>query len=444
MTVRTTASRRMRMSRWGLRMPLLVAAAVSTVVALAVVYIVVARVGGHNELLSQRSEDRGVARVLEADIARGLTHHRILSMRLLLTDEHMHAAIAKNGTVVNVGPVPPHDVRLSSVTLHLNGREAVTVVSPVEGLPDPPFAVVLLATGALVLVLGVTVITNVILTRQTRHRVSLAVDAARRISAGDFRARVGTEGPEPLRSLGQAFDNMAARLQEADSTQRQLLADLAHEIATPVHALSGYATAVLDGTITAPAAQDAIESQTARLSRLLDELAELRLLDDQRPVRSVRVDVHPVVERIVRDLAPTAPEVAVRFHLSSLTLQTDPDLLQTVVHNLVTNALRFTAPGGTVTVSTRQSAQAGTVSVRDTGPGIAPEHQTRIFDRFYRAEAARDRSQGGTGLGLAIARRAAERLGGRIDLVSTPGKGSDFRLVLPPHGPPAPASGSGA
>lgn len=420
-----------RSARWGVRIPLLVATAVAVVVALAVVYLVVAQVGGHNELVSQKSENRAVARVLVAQAEGGITTRTILAIRHLLDDEHMHATIAEGGTVLRVGPEPPAGGQLARVRLPIRGGGAVSVVSAVDSLPDPPFLVVLLATGALVLVLGVAVVTNVILTRQTRRRVALAVGAAERISAGDLSARIGERGPEPLRSLGHAFDEMASRLEAADSAQRALLADLAHEIATPVHALSGYAKAVLDGAISRPAATAAIDSQTERLSRLLDELAELRVLDDERPARTEQVDLRQLVQQVLHDLAPMATHARLRLHLSPVAATTDPELFKTVVRNLLSNAFHFTPSGGTVGVSARRVGRRAVVSVRDSGPGIAPEHHAHLFDRFYRAEAARDRARGGTGLGLAIARRASDRIGGRIELVSAPGKGSEFRLIIP-------------
>jgi two-component system sensor histidine kinase BaeS len=423
----------------GVRVPLLIATAVATVVALVVVYVVVSRVGGHNELLSQQSEDRAVARVLVTEVDRGLTPKAISSVKQLLADEHMHATVVRGGRVLHAGPAIPRGAHVARVTLPAGRRGSVTVVSLVDSLTDPPFLVVLLSTGALALVLGVAVLTNVILTRETRRRVSLAVDAADRISSGDFSTRLGSQGPEPLRSLGRAMDEMAARLEEADSTQRELLADLAHEIATPIHALSGYAKAVLDGTISADGATAAIESQTERLAGLLDELAELRLLDDERPARSEPVELHHLVDQVVHGLAPIAGHVRVRKKLAPVGTSTDPELVRTIVHNLLTNAFRFTPRGGSVFVSTSRRGQVAVVSVRDSGPGIAPRHQARVFDRFYRAESARDRVTGGTGLGLAIARRAAERLGGRIELESELSKGSEFRLVLPEAAPVATA-----
>ncbi len=417
--------------RAGIRIPLLVATAVATIVALIVVYVIVGQVGDHNELVSQQNEDRAVAHVLVTEMDKGLAPTAIPSMKRLLTLEHMQAMVVRAGTVLRAGPPLPGGAQRAEVELPLTGGGSVTVVSRVESLPDPPFLVVLLATGALVLVLGVAVLTNVILTRETRRRVASAVEAADRISSGDFSARIGSKGPEPLRSLGRAFDEMASRLQDAASTQRELLADLAHEIATPIHALSGYAKAVLDGTIPSHVATAAIESQTERLSGLLDELAELRLLDDERPPRAETVNLGSLVEQVVDDLAPMAAHVVVERHLGAVVVRSDPELVRTIVHNLLTNAFRFTPAGASVVVSTRRSGRAAVVSVRDSGPGIPPEHQQRVFDRFYRTEPARDRDNGGTGLGLAIARRAAERLGGLIELDSEPLVGSEFRLVLP-------------
>ncbi|MGH9083630.1 MAG: sensor histidine kinase, partial [Acidimicrobiales bacterium] len=416
--------------RFRVPLPVLIATALAMVGALILIYVVLTETGGHRELASQRQEDRAVANLVAAEAGRGAAVQALSGINGLLADEHMRAVVdLPTGTVV-LGHEPAPGSQLASATVPIKGGGSVTVVSEADATPDPPLLVVLLTTGALVLVLGVAVTANVATTHQTRHKVSLAVAAAERIADGDFGARIGTDGPGALGALGAAFDSMAARLEEGDATQRELLADLAHEIATPIHAVTGYAQAVLDGTIPAERAKGAIEGQTARLSGLLDELAQLRALDAPPQGTSERTDLRSLVGDVLAELAPMAGHVRLRRRLSPALVVTDPQLVRTVVSNLLTNAFRFTPEGGTVEVHTGRSGHRAWVAVRDGGPGISHEDQHRVFDRFYRVESSRDRARGGSGLGLAIAQRAARGIGGRIELRSEVGRGSEFRLVL--------------
>jgi signal transduction histidine kinase len=130
-------------------------------------------------------------------------------------------------------------------------------------------------------------------------------------------------------------------------------------------------------------------------------------------------------------------QVTLRVHAGHLTVTTDPRLIETVVNNLVSNAIRYTPPGGAVEIRARRRRTAIVIAVRDTRIGIAPEHLQRIFDRLYRVDEARDRVTGGSGLGLAIARRAAQSIGGRIEAESNLRNGSEFRLFLPQRPGPA-------
>ena len=226
---------------------------------------------------------------------------------------------------------------------------------------------------------------------------------------------------------------MATRLESIDREQREFLADLAHEIATPIQALSGFSKAVIDGTIPIETAQAAIESQTARLSELLDELTQLRSLDSPGENLFSEVDLYGLVHSLYSEFRTIASATGIdmQFRSEKISLLTEQKLVETVLRNFITNALRYTPRGERILIRCELVHRRVVLSVSDTGPGIAGEHQQRIFDRFYRTAEARDRISGGTGLGLTIARRAAHSLGGHIELESELGQGSDFRLVLP-------------
>jgi two-component system sensor histidine kinase BaeS len=294
-------------------------------------------------------------------------------------------------------------------------------------------------------VIATAVATATVVTRSVRVPIEHAINAAELVSHGELSARMGSSGPEELIKLGRAFDEMAARLERADRDQRQFLADVAHEIATPLNTVAGFALALADGAAQEPEqrkeAKTLIESQTRRLGNLLNDLRELTRLDLAEGIKPARVALRPFADRLVAGFRRQAAAAGIELTLSvrGEDAFTDERLLEMIGSNLISNAIRYTPAGGRVEVLLAQHRDMLMLSVKDTGVGIAPEHQRRIFERLYRVDSTRDRATGGSGLGLAIAFRAAHSLGGYIDLDSTPGQGSEFRLTVPvraePHEP---------
>ena len=228
---------------------------------------------------------------------------------------------------------------------------------------------------------------------------------------------------------------MAAQLQRADKEQKRFLADLAHEIATPVSAISGFAVALADGSARSAAeraeAAGIVTHESGRLHLLLDDVRHLNRLELADSVRQEHVDVAALCAETAQRFRLTAQEagVSLAVRTAHVSLITDPRLIDAVVSNFVSNAIRYTPAGGKVVIRARRRLRRpAIITVRDSGIGIAPQQLDRIFDRLYRADDARDRATGGSGLGLAIARKAARSLGARIEVDSRPGQGSEFRL----------------
>ncbi len=421
------------MVRW--RFPIssrvVVVGVISTIAALLVTFAVAGTIGSSRSAQSQRVENTAIIELLARSVSGGSLEN-ISHYSGLLRAENQRAIVTIDGRSTTFGDSLNGQRHLFSVSVPINGG-SITLASPADKSFDPPFEIVLLTLGVLLIVLGSVVLANWMSNRQTRRRVEEAVKAAERVSLGDFTARIGSGGPEPIVRLGLAFDAMATRLESIDREQREFLADLAHEIATPIQALSGYSQAVIDGTIPVDTAQVVIESQTTRLSELLDELTQLRSLDAPGEIHSSEVDLEALVHSLFVEFKPiaTAAGIDMQFLSERVTLLTEQKLVETVLRNFITNALRYTPSGQRIVIRCKVVHQMAVLSVTDTGLGIAAEHQQRIFDRFYRTTEARDRISGGTGLGLTIARRAAHSLGGHIELTSEPGQGSEFRLVLP-------------
>ncbi len=261
---------------------------------------------------------------------------------------------------------------------------------------------------------------------------------ARQITAEDLSRRLNLQLPDDeVGRLARTFDEMIARLDEAFRRQRQFTADASHELRTPLTAIKGQTEVALQRERFPSDYQDvlrAVNSDVDRMIRLVGSLLTLARADaGQTPIARERLDLG----RLVKDAADQLDAVA-RAKQVTLSVQVDPvglvgdqDLLLQLVLNLLDNAIKYTPAGGTVTVSCAREANAAVVAVRDTGPGIAPQHLPRIFDRFYRVDPSRSESGSGSGLGLSIARWIAEVHGGSLDASSELARGSTFTLRIP-------------
>jgi two-component system sensor histidine kinase BaeS len=262
--------------------------------------------------------------------------------------------------------------------------------------------------------------------------------AAQRVAHGGHDARVPVRGTDELAQLAGSFNEMAASLAHAEETRRQLLADVAHELRTPLATVESYLEALADGVLPADSENwGAIRAETRRLGRLVDDLQQVSRAEAHR------LDLHPtptapavVVEDAVRAARPayTAEGVTLEIEIepSLPALEVDPERIAEVLANLLANALRHTPRDGCVRVSARQHDDSLEIAVADTGEGIAAEHLDRVFERFYRVDPARSRSSGGTGIGLAIVRAIVEAHGGTVAARSQGiGYGATFTLRLP-------------
>ena len=416
-----------------IRLRLLLTMVVTGVAGLAGAYLVIGKIEHAEELSILRDRASRAARAAAAEAAAGASRERFALDQALLGNDQL--LVFRNGRNVYAGPTSASDLTATASARFPGGR-AVVVAHANESTRLSLELVTVLA-AVILLVIGAAVATATLVARAVRGPIEQAIAAADRVAAGDLSARIGAVGPDEFIRFGRAFDGMAERLEAADHEQRRFLADVAHEIATPVHALAGFAGALADGSARSDAerteAVALIGQESARLSTLIDDLRHLTRLDLVETVRVERLDIGELCRELGRRLDPAARAAGVSLTVDAEPLPTIADrrLLETVLVNLLTNAIRYTPVGGKVELSSRRTRRHLVLAVRDTGIGIAPEHRERIFDRLYRVDEARDRARGGSGLGLAIAQRGARALDGRIELDSEPGAGSEFRLVLP-------------
>lgn len=258
------------------------------------------------------------------------------------------------------------------------------------------------------------------------------------ISAGRFSYRVAERGSQELRTLAQSFNAMAAALESAERQRQNLLADVAHELRTPLTVLQSNLRAILDDVYTLDKSEVArLYDQTRHLSRLVNDLHELAQAEArQLPLDRRPVDLNEVVQAAVELLEPVAElegiHLDTRLPGHPVMVNGDGARLMQICQNLLSNALRHTPAGGTITVTVEATGDEASLTVADTGDGIEPGHLPHVFDRFYRTSQARDRDSGGTGLGLAIVRALVEAHGGRVSAHSPgQGQGSTFRAIFP-------------
>ncbi len=417
-----------------LRFWLLVAMIASAVLGLGGAVVLFNHVQSADEHAADSAKARQEARLIAAQIEQGAGVTRLRALQDLLPTDQI--TVQRGGQVVFQGPAHRGlEFELRAAAPFPGGVVRITDFAAPES--STTLTLTLITAGVLALVIAAAIIAATLVTRAVRAPVQRAISAAERVSHGDFTARMGTSGPEELVKLGSAFDDMAARLEQADRDQRQFLADVAHEIATPVNAVSGFALALADGAAHGDherrEARDIIEAQAGRLGDLLNDLRKLTQLDLTEAVHVDVVSLAAFGERLVASLQPAARDADIELHLTVAEgeVLSDARLLEMIASNLLSNAIRYTPAGGSVRFELRRHDRELVLRVRDTGVGIAPEHQRRIFERLYRVDSTRDRATGGSGLGLAIVHRAVQTLGGQIELDSTLGQGSEFQVTLP-------------
>jgi signal transduction histidine kinase len=292
-----------------------------------------------------------------------------------------------------------------------------------------------LAGGAVAL--AIALVLGTFLATELCAPLERLIHATQRIAQGDLAHRVTIRTRDELGKLAQAFNRMAEALQRSEAARRQFLADVAHELRTPLSVIRGNLEALLDGAFPlTPESLAPVYEETLHLGELVEDLRTLTLADTGHlNLEKEELDLGELVAEVVEAVRPVAAEDDVQIKLErepDLWVSADPRRIRQVLGNLLSNALRFSPPGSTITVSVAKKDSEVWVSVQDQGPGIPEEDLPHIFERFYKVD--KSRAEGGTGLGLAIAKEIVQAHGGRIWAENQNGARFTFTLPQAPKG----------
>jgi two-component system, OmpR family, sensor histidine kinase BaeS len=332
----------------------------------------------------------------------------------------------EQGTAVTVDGQVVGTVLISGKAPELNSREELF-------LTRINWALLYAALGAVLVALVLGLFLARTLTRPLRELTA----ASQAMAQGNLEQQVAVRSRDELGELAAAFNQMSAELARANRSRRQMTADIAHDLRTPLTVIKGYAEALRNGDLPPAAATfETVYQEAEHLSHLVEDLRTLSLVDAGKlTLHRQAVQPGDILERTAAAHLPQAQQSGITLGVDVAAdlspIHADPERLVQVLGNLVGNALRYTPEGGRITLAARQQAGGIRLTVRDTGAGIDPADLPHIFDRFYRGDDSRETNEGESGLGLAIAKSLVEAHGGSISVTSTPGEGSTFAIILP-------------
>ena len=353
----------------------------------------------------------------------------------------LNAASTREGisfrTVDGVGQA---GVRLAVLPIKVNDRDYwVAVAEPLHDLVEHLAAIRRIFYLGLPVTLLIAGIGGFLLARKSLAPVVEMSEQAKRIGATNLQKRLNVSNPrDELGRLAEAFNELLSRLNRSFENMREFMADASHELRTPLSVIRGEADVALSQDREVAEYKETLEiiqDEARRLSRIVDDMLALARADaGQYALKIQAFYMNDLVEEACRAMNVIAVSNGIALTLDldeDVAFSGDEDLLRRLIMNLLDNAIKYTPAGGAVSLKLASEPSTVRIIVTDTGIGIPAEAATHIFERFYRVQKARSRSDGGSGLGLAIVKWIAEAHKGSIDLVSIPGKGSKFTVSLP-------------
>jgi len=325
----------------------------------------------------------------------------------------------------------------------LQGEEfigAVILYTPVTGIKATFARMVDMYGLAAFLSIALSGLVGFILSRNITRPLREVSNIAHSVAEGKFENRVTVKSKDELGQLGDAINHMINHLSRYEAMRRDFVANVSHELRSPLTSIRGFVDAVVEGKSRDADEQarylSIVQQETHRLTKLVNELLEISRFDARES--NLNMDSFPVEVVVNRAVASLKPQIEAKSIGIKKVLQNDlplcygdEDRIEQVVHNILENAVRYSEEGGNIIISVSHQNNEVVVEAADNGPGIPREALPRIWERFYRTDKARSRKQGGTGLGLAIVEEIIKKHGGRVFAESEPGKGTIIGFALP-------------
>jgi len=291
------------------------------------------------------------------------------------------------------------------------------------------------------LFLGASALVGAILIYMSSRTISRPLrqmnEAARVIAGGDFEKRIPVKSKDEVGQLAESFNHMAEGLQEQERIRRAFISNLSHDIRSPLTSMQGFLQAIDDGTVPPEKLHyylGIVMDESHRLIKLANNILDVNLLQEAA-LAPTSFDINSLIRKVVLSFEPQATAKNLHLHChfahESDMVRADYDKIQRVIYNLVDNAVKFVQEGGEIVVETNVDDEAVYVSVQDNGPGISPEDQSQIFDRFFKGDPSRNEYKKGSGLGLSIVKELIRAHGGQITVKSTPEEGCLFTFSIP-------------
>ncbi len=397
---------------------------------------------GVESVLSSTSGTMGHGGMMGGGMMANTNVWQMMGLRVLVVDSNGRIAADSANEMINVQL--DNDNLANGTPILLDGQQIGTVlvtnleqttVQNAQFLRQVNRAILLAVLAASVAALLLGGLLTWTMTRPLRQ----LTQAAEAISEGNLGQRVHVQAGDEIGDLAAAFNQMSDRLARAERLRRQMTADIAHELRTPLSVIQGNVEALQDGVF--PLTADSLEpirAKTNLLTRLVEDLRQLTLAETgQLPLDKTPTDLAALVQRTLADFQAVAESKQIRLQTSPSPdlplVNVDPQRIEQVLVNLLSNALRHTPVGGKIRVDVGRENGRIRLAVSDNGPGLSAEEAVNVFERFYRVDPGRTREEngGGSGLGLAVARSIVEAHSGQIGVASAPGQGAAFWFTLP-------------
>lgn len=337
-----------------------------------------------------------------------------------------------DATRIAVAPIVTNAGEVGSVRVWVYGSSSL--MSKVDREFQQETYAALMYAGIISLVIALAL--GILFARALVHPVNRVTRTARELSSGNLAARTGMQGTNEIARLGETIDDMAESFERDRRLEKQLTSDVAHELRTPLMAIQATVEAMIDGVYDRDDEHlMQVDAEVQRLSKLVGALLKLSRMEMRsQPMREETVDLAALADDVVVSHEAFIEESGLSIHLDAQpNVKTigDEDLIKQAITNLVSNAVRYTDEGGSITISVAREGRMAAISVADTGIGLSPEEEKMVFSRFWRADSGRAKESGGLGVGLALVKEIVDRHHGRVSVKGEKGVGSVFTLYFP-------------